>query len=396
MNAKMSIKEARDLDSRYLFQNYGRQEVCFERGEKEFLYDLEGNRWTDLVAGIAVMSLGYAHPDVVAAVQEQASRMMHVSNLYLVKEQALAAQALASVSPAPLDTALFVNSGAEANEAALKLASKRTGRGRFVSSLNSFHGRTAGSLAATGQRKYQDGFAPLLSDKFDFIKYNDVEALKAAVGKSTAALILEPVQGEGGVRPATEEFFRAARDVCDDSGALLICDEVQTGMGRTGRWFGFQHFNVVPDIVTLAKALGSGAPIGACLTSHDLASTFTPGSHGTTFGGNPLACSAALATLEVMKRDRVPERADEMGRKWSGELRRIASSTGRITDVRGHGLIIGLEMGEDAKRLQAAAWERRYLVNVCAGSVLRLIPPLIVSEESLRGFNSLLESFISG
>lgn len=388
----MNIDEVKGLDQRYLFQNYARQSLCFDHGEREFLWDLDGRQYIDLVAGIAVNSLGYAHPAVVKAVCEQSQRLMHVSNLYLVREQAEAAEALASVCPPPLSATLFVNSGAEANEAALKLAVKHTGRSKVVSATNSFHGRTCVSLSATGQPKYQNGFEPLLSKAFDFIPYGDTEALKSSVTGDTAAVILEPVQGEGGVIPVPEDFFRTARDICDEKGALLICDEVQTGMGRTGRWFGFQHYKVVPDIITLAKALGNGFPIGACVTSREIASTFTPGTHGTTFGGSPLGTAVAKTVIRVMKEERLVERSADLGARWVQQLRSASVRDGRIREVRGRGLMIGMDMGDDAKRFQAHALSRGILVNVCAGKVVRMIPPLIVSEASLKELNDALES----
>jgi acetylornithine aminotransferase/acetylornithine/N-succinyldiaminopimelate aminotransferase len=390
----MDIDKVRELDHQFLFQNYGRQDLCFERGEREYLYDLSGRKFIDLVAGIAVNSLGYSHPDVVKTICEQAGRLIHVSNLYMVKEQALAGEALASIAPAPLGASIFCNSGAEANEAALKLAVKSTGRGRVVSTKNSFHGRTSVALSATGQSKYQSGFEPLLPKVFDFVDYGSAEQLKAAITKDTAAVIFEPIQGEGGIIPASEEFFRTARDMCDERGALLIVDEVQTGMGRTGKWFGFQHYNVVPDIVTLAKALGSGLPIGACLSTREIASTFKPGSHGTTFGGNPLVSAVARTVIEVMKRDRLVERSDELGGKWAQELRAIAVHGGKVADVRGRGLMIGLEMGEEAKRFQEFALKAGILVNVCGGRVVRLVPPLIISEDSVKELNSALRDFL--
>lgn len=390
----MDIKEVKELDHQFLFQNYGRQDLCFDHGEREFLYDLSGKRYIDLVAGIAVNSLGYSHPDIVRTVCEQASRLIHVSNLYLVKEQALAAEAVASIAPTPLGAVMFCNSGAEANEAALKLAVKATGRGRVVSTRNSFHGRTSVTLSATGQPKYQSGFEPLLPKVFDFIDYGSAEQLKSAITKDTAAVIFEPIQGEGGIIPASDEFVRTARDLCDERGALMIVDEVQTGMGRTGKWFGFQHYDVVPDIVTMAKALGSGVPIGACLSTREIASTFKPGTHGTTFGGNPLATAVARTVIEVMKRDKLVERSAELGAGWAQELRSIAAHGGKVADVRGRGLMIGLEMGEEAKRFQEFALKAGILVNVCGGRVVRMVPPLIVSEASVQELNKALRAFL--
>ncbi|MBI0582196.1 MAG: acetylornithine/succinylornithine family transaminase, partial [Methanomassiliicoccales archaeon] len=316
----MDSKQVAELSSYYLFQNYGREAICFSHGQGEHLWDLEGQRYTDYVAGIAVNCLGHAHPELVRAISEQASRLIHVSNLYQIKEQADLGEAMASIVPSPLGRSMFCNSGAEANEAALKLAVKHTGRGKVVACRNSFHGRTSATLSVTGQEKYQKGFEPLLSKNVDFVNFNSIEELKNKVNGNTAAVILEPVQGEGGVLPANREYFRTVRDLCTDSGALMIVDEVQTGMGRTGKWFGFQHFGVVPDIISLAKALGGGVPIGAIVTTPDIAKTFTPGTHGTTFGGNPLACAAANAVIRTMKRDKLVERAADLGERWRSEL----------------------------------------------------------------------------
>ncbi len=389
----MDKEKVRELDHQFLFQNYGRQDLCFDHGEKEFLYDLDGKRYIDLVAGIAVNVLGYAHPSLVRAVSEQAGRMMHVSNLYLVREQAEAAEALASVSPSPLKVSFFCNSGTEANEAALKLAVKATGRPRIVSTKNSFHGRTMIPLSATGQVKYQSGFEPLVSKAFDFIDFNSVEQLKSAITRDTAAFICEPIQGEGGIVAAKEEFFRTARDLCDERGSLLIVDEVQTGIGRTGKWFGFQHMGVVPDIVTLAKALGGGFPIGACLTTCDLAATFKPGAHGTTFGGNPLACAVARTVIETIKEEGLVDRSASLGERWSQELRSLAVGGGPIKEVRGKGLMIGLEMGEEAKHFQEYALGEGILVNVTGGKIVRMVPPLIVSDDSVSKTNEVLKAF---
>ncbi|MDW5562804.1 MAG: aspartate aminotransferase family protein [Methanomassiliicoccus sp.] len=390
----MNKEKVKELDHQFLFQNYGRQDLCFDHGEREYLYDLSGRRYIDLVAGIAVNSLGYSHPDVVRTICEQATRLIHVSNLYLVKEQALAAEALASILPSPLGATMFCNSGAEANEAALKLAVKATGRSRVLSTRNSFHGRTSVTLSATGQPKYHSGFEPLLSKAFDFIDYGSVEQLKVAITRDTAAVIFEPIQGEGGIIPAGEEFVRTARDLCDERGALLIMDEVQTGMGRTGKWFGFQHYGVVPDIMTLAKALGSGVPIGACVSTREIAATFKPGTHGTTFGGNPLSCATARTVIEVMKRDRLVERSAELGAKWAQELRTIAVHGSKVAEVRGQGLMIGLDMGEEARKFQEYALNAGILVNVCGGRVVRMVPPLIVSDGSVQELNNTLRGYL--
>ncbi len=391
----MDSKQVAELGGYYLFQNYGREPLCFSHGEKEFLWDLEGNKYIDYVAGIAVNCLGHAHPELVKVIAEQVSRLIHVSNLYQIKEQVDTAEALASIVPAPLGISMFCNSGAEANESALKLAVKHTGRGKVVACRNSFHGRTSVTLSVTGQEKYHKGFEPLLSKNVKFIDYNSIEELKGAVDRNTAAVILEPIQGEGGVLPASQEYFRTVHDLCSEHGALMIVDEVQTGMGRTGKWFGFQHFGVVPDIISLAKGLGGGVPIGAIVTSTDIAKTFTPGSHGTTFGGNPLACVAASAVIRTMKKEGLVERAATLGESWMTDLKFIANDHQEISEVRGMGLMIGMEMGGMAKEFQKYALQKGLLVNVCAGNILRLVPPLIVSQGSVNTLNQVLREFLS-
>jgi len=392
----LTLDEVKQLHASYLFQNYKREEVCFDHGEKEYLFDIGNVRYVDFVAGIAVNALGHNHPAIVEAAISQVRKMIHVSNLYYVKEQAELGEALASIVPWPLAVSLFVNSGAEANEAALKLAFKRTGRTRFVAARNSFHGRTSGSLSATGQKKYQAGYEPLLSKAFEFIDYGDVEQLKVAITQETAGLILEPIQGEGGIIVPSLEFMRTARDICTETGALLIMDEVQTGMGRTGRMFGFEHFGIVPDIMTLAKALGGGYPIGAIVSSLEISKTFVPGSHGTTFGGNPLGCAIATAVINTIKKEKLAERSNVKGEEWRAKLRSIAKDKGMVKEVRGKGLMIGIEMADErAKELQAYAFQRKQLINVVGGSVVRLVPPLIVSDQSIISFNETFRSFLT-
>ncbi len=330
----MKFEEVKALGDKYLFQNYGRLNVAFEYGKGMYLYDAEGKEYLDLVAGIAVNSLGYSHPKWVAAMQEQVGRLIHVSNLYHVKEQAVAAEAIASITPGDLNKTLFVNSGAEANEAALKLAVRDTGRKKILSALNSFHGRTAGSLAATGQTKYQDTFQTLMNlDSFRYYDYGDAESVKKLIDKDTAALIVEPVQGEGGVRTVDPEFFKTVRDLCTDNGALMIVDEVQTGIGRTGKWFGIENFGVVPDVISMAKALGAGVPIGAISTYDDLAKVMTPGSHGTTFGGNPLVTASVKATIDIMKEEKLVENSRDTGAYPKKQIQSIDSD--EIVEVRG-------------------------------------------------------------
>ena len=388
----MKYQEIEKKSSEYLFQNYGRIPLAFDRGEGAYLYDTEGKKYLDLVAGIAVNSIGYSHPKWVKAVQEQAGKLVHVSNLYQVKEQALAGEAVASVTPKGMNRTLFVNSGAEANEGAMKVAVRYTGKKKVLSALNSFHGRTAGALGATGQTKYQDSFQPLISDCFGYFEYNNCESLKSMMDKDVAAVIIEPVQAEGGVKPVTGEFMKTMRDLCTDYKAMMVIDEVQTGMGRTGKWFGFENFGVVPDIMSLAKALGGGVPVGAVVTTDEIAKVMTPGTHGTTFGGTPLVCTAVKTTIDIMKEEKLVENSANIGAYLKGEISKIDSP--EITDVRGYGLIIGIEMKSKAPDFQKFCRDNGVLVNVCHGNVVRLIPPLIIGKEEADRFVGLLKQFL--
>ena len=387
----MKFEEVKELSSKYLFQNYGRIDLSFTHGEGCYLFDSQGRKYLDLVAGIAVNSIGYSHPDFVQAMQQQVSKLLHVSNLYYVEEQARLAEKIASITPDGLDRTLFVNSGAEANEGALKLAVRYTGRKKVMAALNGFHGRTAAALGATGQTKYQASFEPLISSAYEYYDYGDIESVKHMISKDVAALIVEPIQGEGGVRTASPEFFKALRDICTDSGALMIVDEVQTGIGRTGKWYGIQNFDVTPDIITMAKALGGGTPIGAVTSTEEISKVMTPGTHGTTFGGNPLVTAAGCAVLDIMKKEKLVEHAREIGQRWMDDIMGIGSD--KIVQVRGYGLMIGIEMdsNETASMVQAACRENGVLVNVCHGNTIRLIPPLIINDSEKNTFTKILK-----
>ena len=390
----MKFEEVKQNGEKYLFQNYGRLDVAFEYGKGMYLYDDSGKEYLDLVAGIAVNVLGYAHPKWVAAMQEQLGKLVHVSNLYHIKEQAMAAEAVASVTPKGLDRVLFVNSGAEANEAALKLAVRATGRKKVLSALNSFHGRTAGSLAATGQTKYQDTFQSLMNlDSFKYYTYGDAESVKELIDKDTAAFIVEPVQGEGGVKSASAEFFKAARDLCTDNGTVMIIDEVQTGFGRTGKWFGIENFGVEPDVISMAKALGNGMPIGGIAAKEELAKVLTPGTHGTTFGGNPLVTASAYNTIAIMKEEKLVENSRDMGEYLRKQISTIKSD--EITELRGMGMINGIEMKTKANDFRKYCLDNGVLVNVCHGNTVRLIPPLIIGKEHCDRVVGLLKEFLA-
>ncbi len=386
----MDFEEVKAKSDRYLFQNYGRIPLSFTHGKGCYLYGTDGREYLDLVAGIAVNALGYAHPDWVAAVQAQVARMTHVSNLYYVQEQAELAERVASITPGDLDRCLFVNSGAEANEGALKLAVRYTGRGRIMAAIDGFHGRTSAAMGATGQKSIQASFEPLIADAYDYFPFGDLEAVKEKMTRDTAALIVEPIQGESGVHTASAEFFKGVRDLCTDNGTMMIVDEVQTGIGRTGEWYGIQNFGVVPDIITMAKALGGGTPIGAVCSTDQISKVMTPGTHGTTFGGNPLVCAAGCAVLDIMKRDNIVPHVKDIGARWMADLKAIDSPM--IKEVRGYGLIIGIQMdsSETASKVQSYCRENGVLINVAHGGTIRLIPPLILEDGQKDVFTGLL------
>ena len=369
---------------------YGPRRVTFVRGEGSFLWDDDGERYLDLLSGIAVTSLGHAHPEVAEAISEQAHRLLHVSNLFGSEHQAPVARALDDLvrSEAPEvgpGQVFFCNSGAEANECALKLARKWGGRGRHVvvSAFGSFHGRTLATLHATGQPAKHEAFQPL-PEGFRHVAWNDLADLERSLDTQVAAVLLEPVQGEGGVDPATVEYFAGVRELCDERGVLMIVDEVQCGLGRTGRWFGFQHFGVLPDVVTVAKALGNGMPIGACWARSGVASTFEPGDHGTTFGGQPLAASAARRVLEIMVRDDVPARARRAGALLGERL----GALDEVISVRGLGLLLAVELdtsslGRDAKAIAEELLDRGVVVNAVTPTALRLAPSLLLTDDEI-------------
>jgi acetylornithine/N-succinyldiaminopimelate aminotransferase len=372
-----------EREARVHLQTYARQPITLVSGRGCWVTDESGREYLDLVAGIAVVVLGHAHPAITEAVARQAATLLQVSNLYYTLPQLELAEAL--INRSPFDRVFFTNSGTEANEAAIKLARRHGGeRGahEIVSLVGSFHGRTLGSLAATGQPKYQAPFAPL-PPGFRHVEPNDVEALDDAVTDATCAVLLEPIMGEGGIHPLTDEFLRAARVACDRVGALLILDEVQTGIGRTGTFFAFESTPVVPDAVTLAKGLAGGVPIGALLVREG-AAAFKVGDHGTTLGGNPLSCAAALATLRVIDTDDVMANVRARGAQLAAGLERFVAD-GSATAVRGRGLMLGLETAASiAREVVAAARDRHgLLVNATGETTLRLVPPLTINANEV-------------
>jgi acetylornithine/N-succinyldiaminopimelate aminotransferase len=369
------------LDHCPFMPTYGAPVVQFVRGAGTELWDREGRRYLDFLAGLAVVGLGHAHPEVADALAEQARTLLHVSNLFGTEPAADVAMTLDRL----LDgggQVFFCNSGAEANEAAIKLARKWGGHGRFavVSAYGSFHGRTLATLHATGQPQKHEAFQPL-PEGFRHVAWNDLAALESAIDPSVAAVLLEPVQGEGGVNPATADYFQGVRRLCDERDLLFIVDEVQTGLGRTGAWFGFQHFGVRPDVVTMAKALGNGVPIGACWARREVAGAFEPGDHATTYGGQPLAAAAARVVLAVMERDNLPGRAAEVGAELQAQLGKLTSVVG----VRGLGLLVAAELapGLDARQVARHALEAGLVVNAVTPTSLRLAPPLTVAADEI-------------
>ncbi|MCK4928105.1 MAG: acetylornithine transaminase [Methanosarcinales archaeon] len=362
-------------DQKYVFQNYTRQPIALSRGAGAVVWDVDGKEYIDCVAGIAVNNIGHCHPAVVEAVSRQAAELIHVSNLYYTRQQAELAEQL--VPRTGMDQIFFCNSGTEAVEGAMKLARRASGRTDFVAAEHSFHGRTMGALSVTHKSQYREPFQPLLQ-KVDFVPYNDVETLKGSVNQDTAAVILEPIQGEGGVRVPSDEYLRSVRDICDDAGALLIFDEVQTGFGRTGKWFAREHSGVEPDIMTLAKALAGGLPMGALLAKEDTAARMQKGDHAATFGGSPLVCAAALASLKVMEDEKLVERSARMGDYLMQGLK--ALELDRVTEIRGKGLMVGIELNVKCGPVVDYAREHGVLLNCTSDSVLRFVPPLTITE----------------
>lgn len=363
-----------------LFPTYNRFPLTIVSGKGTKVMDDQGKEYLDFVSGIAVCNLGHRPDKVESAVKEQMEQVWHVSNLYQIPVQERAAELL--VSKTDLDHVFFCNSGAEANEAAIKLARKHTGREKIITFKQSFHGRTFATMSATGQAKIHDGFGSLLPT-FNYYPYNDVEAIEEVHDGHVAAIMVEVIQGEGGVVPGTKEFLKAVEAKCDELGALLIIDEVQTGIGRTGRPFAYQHYDLNPDIVTSAKGLGSGFPVGAMLGKAELVETFTAGVHGSTFGGNPLASAAVKATLETIFNDSFLEDVTEKGRLFKQKLVSELSSVDYVKEVRGEGLMLGIALDTEAIQLVHALRESGLLTVLAGPNVLRLLPPLTVSEEEI-------------
>lgn len=394
----MPTDELKDEASRYIMQTYARQPVSIVRGRGTKVYDLEGREYIDFVAGIAVNLLGHGHPDLIHAIQRQVQQLIHTSNLYYTEPQVKLARVLVDHSFA--DKVFFCNSGAEANEAAIKLARRyshdKYGAERYeiITMKNSFHGRTMATLTATGQEKVQKGYDPLLPG-FRYVSFNSLAEVEQAVTNKTAAIMLEPIQGEGGVQVADRTYLAGLRALCTEKDILLMFDEVQTGMGRTGTLFAYEQLGVQPDIMTLAKGLGGGVPIGACLAINSVAKAFGPGSHASTFGGNPLACAAALAVFRVLLEGRVLDHARRMGEYLAKSLSECKDRHRVVREVRGLGLLQGVELDIDANTVVRDCLTRGLLINNTGDHVLRFVPPLITTQREIDRLIEVLSQIFS-
>jgi acetylornithine aminotransferase len=378
-------------------KTYKRFPIVIAKGKGCTLWDTQGKKYTDFVAGIAVCNLGHSHPGVSKALSMQADTLFHVSNLYYTIPQADLASRLTENSFA--DRVFFCNSGAEANEAAIKLARKyfkekgESGRYRIISMEHSFHGRTMATLSATGQDKIKQGFEPVL-EGFDCVPFNDIRALRSAISPSTCAVLVEPIQGEGGIRCPDPDYLKAVRQTCDETGILLIFDEIQTGMGRTGRLFAYEHFGITPDIMTLAKALANGLPIGAMLAREEIADAFGPGSHASTFGGTPVVTAASLEVVRVLSEENIIDHCKNIGGYFKERLSWLKERHEVIEDVRGMGLLLGMKLGMEGDQIVASCMEKGFLINCIQGNILRFIPPLIIEKKEIDALVACLDELL--
>ena len=390
---QLSADEVKRLEEKYLFNTYIRYDAVFTHGSGAYLFDVGGRRYLDFLAGIAVNSLGYAHPRILKVLREQSQRLIHCSNLFYHPYQGALAQRLATLSG--MSRVFFTNSGTEAIEGALKIcrafarsrAATRTG---ILAVRDSFHGRTFGALSITAQEKYQAPFRPLLPE-VKILPDISIAALERAFDPGICGMVVEPIQGEGGVNPVSPAFLKAARELCDSHDAILVFDEIQCGLGRTGKYFAFQHFNVVPDLITIAKPLAAGYPLGAILGSARVAEALKPGEHGTTFGGGPLACRLALEVLDVIEEEGLLNRVSHLGERLMAGLKDLAARHACVREVRGLGLMIGVEMGPIAKAVVQRLLENGVLANAAHETVLRILPPFVISEEQVDEFLTILD-----
>jgi acetylornithine/N-succinyldiaminopimelate aminotransferase len=390
----MTTQETIELFDKYVIANYGRLPRVITKGEGCYLYDADGNKILDMFPGWAVSAIGHCHPKVVDALRKQAGELLHIDNTFYSEPQGVLAKLLSERAFG--GKCFFCNSGAEANEAALKLARLHTAQEKykFITAEGSFHGRTFATVTATAQPKYHEGFLPLLPG-FSYVPFNDVTALKSAFSDEVAAVMVEPIQGEGGINVATPEYLRAIRGLCDENGAVMILDEVQTGIGRTGKWFGYQHFDVEPDIITMAKALGGGVAIGAMMAKEEIAASLVPGKHASTFGGNCLACAAGIAVIEAIEEDNLLENAAELGRYAQEKLEQLKQKHFIIDSVRGIGLMIGVQLTSPGNEIVDKCLEKGLRINCTSGTVLRFMPAMIATKDQIDQAIEILNNVLS-
>jgi predicted acetylornithine/succinylornithine family transaminase len=390
----MTTEETIGLFDKYVIGNYSRLRRVIVKGKGCYCFDADGNKILDMFPGWAVSGIGHCHPKVVAAIRKQASELLHVDNTFYSEPQGILAKLLSERAFG--GKCFFCNSGAEANEAALKLARLYAsgGKYKFITAEGSFHGRTFATLTATAQAKHHEGLLPLLPG-FVYVPFNNIKALESAFSDEVAAVMVEPIQGEGGINVATKEYLQAIRRLCDEKGAVMILDEVQTGIGRTGKWFAYQHFDVEPDIMTMAKALGGGVAIGAMMAKEELAAKLVPGKHGSTFGGNCLACAAGIAVIEAIEEDNLLENAASVGRYAKEKLNELKQKHFIIDHVRGIGLMIGVQLKSPGKEIVEKCLEKGLRINCAHESVLRFMPPMIVTKKEIDQAVDILDNVLS-
>jgi acetylornithine/N-succinyldiaminopimelate aminotransferase len=387
----MNTNELIKIEDDYFINTFTRQPIVLDHGDGVKVFDIDGNEYLDMFAGIAVNALGHNHPKLVKAIQDQASKLIHISSIYYNEPALIYAKKL--IDKTCFDRIFYANSGAEANEGAIKLAIKYTGKSEIISTIESFHGRTSMTLAATGHEDYQEPFKAILPNGFINVEYNNIDAIKDAINENTAAIIIEPIQGEGGVNIPDKKYFKEIEKLCKQHNIVLIVDEVQTGFGRCGTLFAHELFDIKPDIMTMAKGIGGGVPMGGILATEKVASAFVPGDHGTTFGGGPLVCAAANAVLDVFDEENILDNVNEVGDYFLSELKKLNKDT--VADVRGKGLMIGVELTKPGAEYVDKFRQAGFLINCTAGNVLRFVPPLIITkaeiDEFIKAFDEILE-----
>ena len=389
----MNTQDVIAMFDKYVIANYGRLPKVITKGLNNKLWDLDGNEILDMFPGWAVSGIGHCHPKVVQALQKQAAELLHIDNSFYITQQGQLAKMLSERAFG--GKCFFCNSGAESVEAALKLARRHTAKGKykFITAEKSFHGRTFAAVTASGQPKYHEGFLPL-PPGFVYVPYNDIDALQEAFDDEVAAVMIEPIQGEGGVNEATPEYMQTIRDLCDEHGALMILDEVQTGMGRTGRWFGYQHYEVTPDIITMAKALGGGVAIGAIMARAEVAASLVPGTHASTFGGNPLACSAAIAVVEAIEEENLIDNTNKMGQYTREKLEQLKEKYPIIDHIRGKGLMLAIQLTIPGANIVSRCLEKGLRVNCTQETILRFMPSMTVTQEEIDTAVAILDDVL--